>query len=59
LAWNKTRHCGALEGARPPRRNADIFRLPAIVNTDIFGLIGDLQTNNIELVFYEWRCIAQ
>jgi hypothetical protein len=53
LAWNKTRHCGALEGARPPRRKADIFRLPAIVNTDIFGPIGDLQTNNIELVFYE------
>jgi hypothetical protein len=58
LAWNKTRPCGALEAERPPRRKADIFRLPDIVNTDIFGPIGDLQTNNIELVFYEWRCIA-
>jgi hypothetical protein len=58
LAWNKTRHCGALEAERPLRRKADIFRLPAILNTDIFSQLGYLQTNNIELVIYEWRCIA-
>jgi len=30
------------------------FRLPAVLNTDILGLIDDLQTNNasIELVIY-------